>query len=247
MENYIDESQIIDEVETNQAPQIPASAQELIFNCIVKIKVNIGKSNESYGTGFFMKCQIKNNNYHFLVTCNHIVNQNHVNSREKIAIYYGKLNEEKEKYIYLNYKKFIKCFEKPIDITIIEILENDNIPEDKYLFPDMNYKNGYNFYLNNNKIYLAGYPNVINNKGEKHISSGYIKEIDTFKFLHSLDTRSDSSGSPICLIYNKSVIIYIKVATKIKKLIMEHLLELFWMNWKMKIYLNIKVIMIIHL
>ena len=70
----------------------------------------------------------------------------------------------------------------------------------------MNYKNGYDYYLYNNKIYLAGYPNVINNKGEKHISSGYIKKVDTFKFLHSLDTRSGSSGSPICLIDNKSVI-----------------------------------------
>ena len=123
MEGYIDDSQTIDEVETKQAPQIPASAQEKIYNSIVKIRVNIGKNNESYGTGFFIKFQIKKISYHFLVTCNHIINKDNVNSKEKIAIYYGKLNEEKEKYICLNYKRFIKCYEKPIDITIIEILE----------------------------------------------------------------------------------------------------------------------------
>ena len=35
----------------------------------------------------------------------------------------------------------IKCFED-LDVTLIEILKNDNIKEDKYLFPDLNYKNG---------------------------------------------------------------------------------------------------------
>ena len=43
--------------------------------------------------------------------------------------------------------RFIKCFNKPIDATIIEIINQDKIPEDKYLFPDLNYRNGFNLFI----------------------------------------------------------------------------------------------------
>ena len=33
------------------------------------------------------------------------------------------------------------------DATVIEILSEDEIPEDKYLYPDMNYINGYEQYI----------------------------------------------------------------------------------------------------
>ena len=69
-------------------------------------------------------------------------------------------------------KRIIKCFEKPIDITIVEIIENDNIPDNKYLLPDLNYKYSYNIYIEE-KFYLAGYPmNKKKYKGERHICSG---------------------------------------------------------------------------
>lgn len=55
-------------------------------------------------------------------------------------------------------------------------------------------------------LYLAGFPNVLNYEGEEHICSGYITEIKSFNFSHSLDTRKGSSGSPICLIDNQNVI-----------------------------------------
>ena len=90
-------------------------------------------------------------------------------------------------------------------------MKSDNIPEDKYLLPDMNYKNGgFNMYSESD-FYLAGYPSVddICNEyeGERHVSSGKIKRVfNNFEFEHTLDTRPGSSGSPICLINNRYVI-----------------------------------------
>jgi hypothetical protein len=138
---------IIDEVDTNHAPQIAISAQETIFKSIARIKTNLEKKKPSYGTGFFMKTRIKNVEYHFLVTCYHVVGQEQVNSKKKIAIYYGNKNEEKEKIIKLDKERFIKYYDKPIDIILIEILESDNIKDVNYLIPDMNYKIGFDFYL----------------------------------------------------------------------------------------------------
>ena len=47
-----------------------------------------------------------------------------------------------------NNKRFIKCFiDDDIDVTIIEILPEVDIPEDKYLYPDLNYKNGFHIYI----------------------------------------------------------------------------------------------------
>ena len=102
-------------------------------------------------------------------------------------------------------ERFIKCFQKPIDICIIEILQKDNISENKFLSPDLNYKQGYNYYKNKS-IYLAGYPKVLNNFGERHISSGLINVIKNYEFEHNLDTRDGSIGSPICLVHNLLVI-----------------------------------------
>lgn len=131
--NNIKNNQIQDEVDTKHAPQIPKSALKKIFNSIAKIKINFGKK-EFYGTAFFLRTKIKNEDYYFLVTNYHIIGQDQVNSKALITIYYGDKNNKKEKLINLDRKRFIKCYDKPIDITIIEIDENDNIPKDKYFF-----------------------------------------------------------------------------------------------------------------
>lgn len=83
--------------------------------------------------------------------------------------------------------------------------------------PDLNYKNGYEFYKDKN-LYLAGYPYSEGNRRERSISSGKIKSINinNIGFTHSLDTRPGSSGSPICLIDNKCVIGIHRQGDKIK-------------------------------
>ena len=114
-------------------------------------------------------------------------------------------------------QKIIKFFEPPIDITVIEIIEDDKIPEKKFLYPDLNYKHGYSFYLGQNCC-LAGYPKNENNEGERCISSGEIKKVNDLEFIHSMDTRSGSSGSPICLLDKNMCVIGVhKEGDKINK------------------------------
>ena len=133
-----------------------------------------------------------------------------MDSKKSKLIYFGKINNESKIAFKLDEsERFIKCFEKPIDTTIIEIIDKDEIPEDKYLLPDLNYKNenGYKNYIDK-EFYLAGYPIKNNNYlVERHICSGEIKKIENdFEFKHSLDTEHGSSGFQICLIDNQNVI-----------------------------------------
>lgn len=81
---------------------------------------------------------------------------NHVDSNKIIKIFYGNKDVEIDIDLKLDKsQRFIKCFDKPIDITKIQILNSDSIGYN-YLIPDYNYKKGYNTYLNGN-YYLRGY------------------------------------------------------------------------------------------
>ena len=193
----------INEVDTDHAAYVPKSKIDKIFNSIAKIKIN-----KRIGTGFFMKLEINNNELYFLVTCHHVILEKDVDSQETILISYGNKNEEIKKEIELNKsERFIKCFDEPIDITLIEIIFKDSIPINKFLIPDYNYKNssGFNYYLNKD-CYSAGYPCDKEVNGECVECSGKITEIKDFEFSHTLDTRCGSSGSPICLIANESIV-----------------------------------------
>ena len=96
-------------------------------------------------TAFLMKINIKQKPHCFILTNAHSITQSNIDSKTIIEIFYGKANEETEKIIKLDKnKRFIKCFmDLNIDATIIEILKDDNFPENKYLFADLNYENGY--------------------------------------------------------------------------------------------------------
>ena len=77
----------------------------------------------------------------------HVITQKIVDSKTVIYIYYGIIKNETKKSIKLDTnERFIKCFNKPKDVTSIQILESDNIPKDKFLTPDRSYfDNNYNF------------------------------------------------------------------------------------------------------
>lgn len=207
IQNDLNENNIIDEgvneVSSKYSSSIPETASNKIFDSIVRIQFN-----GFIGTGFLIQIKTKLKLIRFLLTCNHVIEQKHVDSKTKIKIFYGNKNFESSKDIILdNNQRFIKCFEQPIDITVIQILNSDYIGYDKYLIPDYNYKTGYNNYVNK-KFYLAGYPIFKSNyKGERHICSGtIISTKNSFEFKHTLDTHSGSSGSPLCLIDEQAVI-----------------------------------------
>jgi len=195
------------EVATNHAAGVPQTASDKLNNAIVRIEIN-GRQ----GTGFFLRFKIKDLPFFSLWTNFHVISEYMVNSKEKINIYYGPKKHEKEISIRLNRnKRFIRCFERPKDITVIQILKKDNIPEDKYLYPELNYKNeGFEIYANND-FYSRGYPSVDigmgQYKGESFEQTGkIIKIFNDFEFCHTLDSRPGCSGMPICLISNKYVI-----------------------------------------
>ena len=196
---FFNKEERIDESKTNHAPYIPERCVEKLFNSIVRINFIFNKKIIS-GTGFFIKFNLKNKIRHFLITCYHVIQERFVNKKMVITFYYGKYNEEENFKIKLDRnKRFIKCFDKPFDVTLIEILKEDNIKEDKYLIPDLNYKNGYNLY-EDDYFYLAGYPENNLYSNGRSISSGKLTKIlDEPEFEHSLDTENGNSGSPICL------------------------------------------------
>ena len=152
-QNYTSkENKGTNEVDTKHAAPIPESVTDKLFNSIFRIEME-----NIRGTGFFI--EIKEIKRFFMFTNHHIINQKLVDSKALMPIYYGKKDKEIKKVIKLDKdKRIIKCFEEPIDITVIEILKEDEIPESKYLQPDLNYKNNYNNYEKED-LYLSGYPN----------------------------------------------------------------------------------------
>ena len=142
-----------------------------VYNSMTKVKIN----NENQ-TGFFMKIHT-NAIENYLLTCGHQISEEEIKSKINIDLYYG--NDDREhKTIKLDRGvRYIKTFQS---ITLIEIIQDDGISEDKYLFPDLNYKIGYEKYKKN-KIYFSGF---IENYTKKKTFSGEIISINDFKFTH---------------------------------------------------------------
>jgi hypothetical protein len=160
-----------------------------LYNSMTKIKIS-----DNIQTGFFMNIYT-NDKKNFLLTCGQNISEKQIQNKIDIDLFYG--NDDKEhKTIKLDRKnRYIKTFE---DITVIEIIQEDGIPEDKYLFPDLNYLNGYGKY-NKNKIYFSGYTE---NYTKRNAFSGEITSINGFKFMHKSENLR-SSGSPICTYENQ--------------------------------------------
>ena len=197
----INKSDRVNENDTKHAIHISESISDQLYDSIVRIE-----NENTIGTGFFMKLNLNGKIKYFLFTCCHVLTQNDVANKKMIKLFYGKKREEKNFSIKLdNKERFIICFPGDKDVTVIEILEKDNIPKSKYLIPDSSYKYGYDIYKKGRFI-LAGYPSDEIYQKERHISSGEIKDIFDFEFSHSLDARNGSSGSPICLFSNTQVI-----------------------------------------
>jgi len=87
-------------------------------------------------------------------------------------------------------KSFI---DNELDITVVEILDEDNISKDYFLAS--NSENWINNELINSMIYIPQYPN-----GKELMNArGIIKEINNNEFTHLANTEKGSSGSPIFL------------------------------------------------
>ena len=149
-----------------------------------------------FGSGFFLVINIRDIPFNkCLVTNNHVLNENYFKNNKTIEIEY--LNETKiiqvdKRRIYTN---------KKLDFTFIEINDNDNI---KRFFQINQQILKYNIDIFINKdIFILQYP-----QGEEiSFSEGkIISKQDEDTFAHNCSTLKGSSGSPIILREDSSVI-----------------------------------------
>ena len=164
---------------------ISLSTANQLSKSICKIIYTNNENKNAYGTGFFMLYK----SLRFLISTYHVINENIKNKSIEIEIH----NKKK---INLELKsRFIKYFERPKDISIVEIKDSDGIKDVEYLNYDLNYKEG--GYSQYKKMYVLslGFP-----FGEElSIGSGKIININGYEFEHNIPTEEGSSGSPIIL------------------------------------------------
>ena len=137
-------------------------------------------------------------NDYLIITNYHVISPKTVNLNPIITI---KIYNKKT--IELNLKqRNIKFLKEPFDITAIEINDvNELLCSIKFLKIDLNYKNGYQIYLNK-EVFALGYHFDDNFE----CTSGKISSISGSEFKHECKTGRYSSGSPIILATNLKVV-----------------------------------------
>jgi hypothetical protein len=130
------------------------------------------------------------------LTNEHVITKEMIDTKQKITIIYDAQNKYKE--IILNKdERFIKEYKNiNIDITIIEILKDDNIKEKYFLLPAIE-----NNDLIDKNIYIVQFP-----YGDLSYSKGKILKRNLYEIAYDVSTKEGSSGSPIFLENSNSVI-----------------------------------------
>lgn len=198
-QNYIKEKDI-----DNNAISIPISALKVISDignkCICKIKVNINV----VATGFFCLIPFPNKLQRLpvMITNNHVLESEDIIIGKKINF---SINNDKISFeIVIDNKRRVYTNEED-DITIIEIINSDNLKEDSFLdIDDQIFNNNYHEIYNKKSVYLLHYPHGNNSE----YSSGIIKSISLDKncIKHSCQSQSGSSGGPIINLITHKVI-----------------------------------------
>ena len=157
--------------------------------CKIKIELENEKGIIIKGTGFFLHFVVCGEDFNCLISNEHVIRRDLININTIINILYD--NEKRVANIKLNIKeRYIKNFkDEYLDITVVEILEKDNIPSNYFL----NEGHISNDRLIDSEICVLGYPE----SGELKMSMGIIKKINNYEFTHLASTKKGSSGSPI--------------------------------------------------
>ena len=165
----------------------PIELLNMAKKSVCKISTEKGNSKLiGFGTGFFMRIS---DSLKYLFTNYRVV----AKDAKEIKI---EINNQKNIKINLENRN-VKYFEKPIDITIVEIKESDIFyKEIEFLSYDSNYKQkGYLIYKNVD-VFSIEYPHG----QEAESASGKIININGNEFEHNIPTEKGSSGSPIILL-----------------------------------------------
>ena len=141
-----------------------------------------------FGTGFLIKFYKGEKELLCLMTNEHVITKEMIESKETVNINYN--YEKKWIQIKLDERgRYIK-YDQNMDITIIEMKPDDKIKEKYFLIP-----NTKNIDYKNKDIYIVQFP-----KGENlSYSEGKIKDINEYELIYDASTKPGSSGSPILL------------------------------------------------
>ena len=144
------------------------------------------------GTGFILAFLIDLKWFVCLMTNDHIISNESINNKKIIYLSY---EEYKTASIKLDKnKRYIKSFkDKNLDITVVQLLDEDNISKYYFLEPELDIPLNNN--LINKEIYIPLYIEGLKLKK----SEGIIKDIIKYELSHSANTKKGSSGSPIFL------------------------------------------------
>ena len=175
--------------------------KKLMKKSVCKIHFQNGK-----GTGFLCKIKIPNSKtINTLITCNHVLNKNHIQKGQEINISF---NNEKEKFRITIDESTNTYTNINYDITIIEIKGNEYNKIISFLYIDNDIydekiENPLDIYKNKS-IFVFHYQ-----LGEEvMLSNGQILNLseDLVKINHNCETDKGSSGSPIMNSHNFKVI-----------------------------------------
>ena len=160
-----------------------------VSKSICKIKIG-----NIIGTGFLLKFRIEQEMFYCLISNEHVIKNNII---QKINIIINIIYNNEFKYTKIklgNNKRYIKSFiDIDLDITVIEILDEDNISKEYFLHPLLEIF--VNIRLINSLIYIPQYAS-----GRELVNArGTIKNINKHEFTHLANTEEGSSGSPIFL------------------------------------------------
>ena len=116
---------------------------------LCKIKIEI-QSETILKFGFLFKFWIEQENFYCLIFNGHPI-KNEIINNNKISIYFNNNLKIKPDYK----KRYIKCFKDiGLDITVIEIIDEDNISKDSFLWDEDETDNNR---LINSQIYIEQY------------------------------------------------------------------------------------------
>ena len=179
---------------------ITSENREIILNQMRKNIFKIYLNNGTKATGFFCKIPFPDNGHLLpvLFTNNHVIDKSNLTKSSKIVL---SINDDKvKKTIKINNRKVYT--NKEDDVTIIEILENnDGITEFLELDNDI-FEDEFNSMNIKKSIYILHYPNC----GKSSVSYGIIKKLQNSDISHLCSTEKGSSGSPILNLTNNKVI-----------------------------------------
>ena len=159
------------------------------------------------GTGFFIKLYKENKPLFVLMTNEHVIENDMIEKKEKLLIYYNNQNNSLNITLNKN-ERFIQTYTKKlwIDCTIVEILDKDKINQKYFLHPNLNHNISNYKELTNRTISVVQFPGGTNLSYSEGKLTNFTIEKKKYEFTHKASTQKGSSGSPIFLANNTDVI-----------------------------------------